>query len=91
MQHMVGVRKRNCLTDFLENTQAFPYASRFRRLLIQALTLHKLHRVKDASVSQRAHVMHRHDARMLKLSDDFCFSRTIGRRTRQWYPQLESL
>ena len=66
MDHAVRVGERDRLADALERPQARGYGRLGREVVVEPAPPDPLHRVEPAPVRQRAHVVHRHQARVLE-------------------------
>ena len=62
--------KETASHNALEDAQAFGVGRLVAQIVIEPPTAHELHRIKRATVGERAHVVHGHDARMLEARQD---------------------
>src|SRR5262249_10856263 len=74
MENSARVGKRNCVADAKEQTQALRQRIELRDVFIETKSFNELHGVKDATVRQRADIVHGNDARMFELREDARFA-----------------
>ena len=82
MDDTVGVGEGDRLADAQQQPQPLAQRQPLPHQLVEALARHELHRVEDPPVGQLAHVVHRHDPRVLEAGEDPGLSAQAHRRVR---------